>query len=246
MHAILRAVAAALVLLVAACGRPAAKAADTPQLMSQQEAIADADFGLRLALLEGHLRIGNALMEAGQNANALPHFGHPVHELYGDMRSYIDGHHGQQFDRDLIALEALAASSGGSPQYQSEFATVMQKVNAAHALIPPGTANSDEYALALAADICTSASQEYRNAIIAGRVGSLVEYEDARGFVMVQRDLLDAHRGADPRLARMAAITADVNHMVEPLDPPNPIRGTPEDFEARAADMRAVLKPTSP
>lgn len=246
MQAIFRAVAAALVILATACGRPAAKAPDAPQLTPQQEAIDEADFGLRLALLEGHLRIGNALMEAGQNANALPHFGHPVHELYGDMRPYIEGHHGQQFDRDLIALEALAASQGGSPQYRSAFAAVMQKVSAAHALIPASTANSDQYALALAADICTSASQEYRNAIIAGRVGSLVEYEDARGFVMVQRDVLENHRSSDPRLARMTAITAAVNHMVEPLDPPNPIRGTPDDFEARAADMRAVLKPTSP
>lgn len=198
-----------------------------------------------MALLEGHLRIGNALMEAGQNANGLPHFGHPVQELYSDMAPYITAHHGQQFERDLIALEALAAR-GDTPQYRTAYQAVMQKVGVARALIPADRFNSDAYTLALAADICTSASQEYRNAIIAGRVGSLVEYEDARGFVSYQRDLLANHRGVDPRLAQMSAITAEVNHMVEPLDPPNPIRGTPEDFEARAAAMRAVLKPTSP
>lgn len=208
--------------------------------------MADADFGLRMALLEGHLRIGNALMEAGQKDNGLPHFGHPVQELYSDMAPYIAAHHGQQFDRDLIALEALAAGEGDTPRYRSAFAAVMQKVAAGRALIPADRFNSDEYTLALAADVCTSASQEYRNAIIAGRVGSLVEYEDARGFMLYSSDLLANHRGSDPRLAQVSALNDELKHMVETLDPPQTIRGTPEDFEARAAAIRAVLKPTSP
>lgn len=242
MQFVYRAIAAAL-LLLAACS-PAAPAA--PSLTPQQETVADADFGLRMALLEGHLRIGNALMEAGQKDNALPHFGHPVRELYGDMAPYIAAHHGQQFDRDLIALEALAAAQGDTPQYRNAFAALMQKVAAGRALIPADRFNSDEYTLALAADVCTSASQEYRNAIIAGRVGSLVEYEDARGFMLYSSDLLANHRSNDPRLRQMSDLNAELKHMVEPLDPPEPIRGTPEDFEARAAAIRAVLKPASP
>jgi hypothetical protein len=238
-----RAYAAALLLLSAACGSGTAPAPAAQT--SRQQAIDDADFGLRMALLEGHLRIGNALMEAGQKDNALPHFGHPVQELYGDMAPYIAAHHGQQFDRDLIALEALAAR-GDAPQYRAAFAGVMRKVVAGRALIPADRFNSDEYTMALAADVCTSASQEYRNAIVAGHVGSLVEYEDARGFMMYSSDLLANHRGGDPRLARMAALSGELNHMVEPLDPPEPIRGTPEDFEARATAIRAVLKPAAP
>ncbi len=233
-------------LALAACSPSAPeKASATAPPTAQQQAIADADFGLRMALLEGHLMVGNALMLAGQKDNALPHFGHPVRELYSDMLPYIASHHGVQFDRDLIALEGLAAAQGNSAQYTTSFAAVMEKAHAARALIPAERFNSDDYTLALAADIATSASQEYRNAIIAGQVGSLVEYHDARGFIFYLSDLLANHHGSDPRLAQMASLTAELKHMVEPLNPPDPPRGTPEDFEARAASMRNILKPAA-
>lgn len=57
------------------------------------EAANDTDFLFRLGMLEGHLMVGHELLSADQTALALPHFGHPVRELYDDIGPYLDQHH---------------------------------------------------------------------------------------------------------------------------------------------------------
>ena len=49
----------------------------------------DVDFLFRLAMLEGHLLVGHELVVAHQVPLALPHFGHPVKELYDDISPYL-------------------------------------------------------------------------------------------------------------------------------------------------------------
>jgi hypothetical protein len=205
----------------------------------------DADFGVRLALLEGHLMVGRELLEAGQTENALPHFGHPVRELYSDMLPVIAARGGQQFDRDLVALESLAAQ-GSTPAFAPAYDAAMAEVRAARGLIAADRLNSDAFTLQLIADVATAAAQEYRNAIVAGRVGSLVEYHDARGFVFYMTDLLAAHRGEDARLMQVAALAAELKTYVEPLNPPSPIRATDAQFEAKAAAIRAIAAGPAP
>src|SRR6185295_5113178 len=136
-----------------------------------------------------------------QTDNALPHFGHPVRELYGDLQPVIAARGGQQFNGELVRTESLAALNGNSAAFRQSFEAAMIKVAAARATIPPVTWNSDAYALHLASDIATTASQEYRNALIGGRIGSLVEYHDARGFMFYAVSMLAAHHGSDPKLA---------------------------------------------
>lgn len=236
----LRAAALALtaIAMLSACEREIAP--EAPSVTAADAAKADADFGLRLALLEGHLMVGHELLLAGQTEHALPHFGHPVRELYGDMLPVIAARHGEQFDRDLVALEGLAAQ-GNTPAFQPAYDAALTKVRAARALIPAETQNSDAYTLQLAADIATTASQEYRNAIVAGKIDSLVEYHDARGFIFYLSDLLAAHQGSDPRLAQVAALVAELKSYVEPLNPPDPIRATDAEFEAKATAIRALI-----
>ena len=225
---------------ISACQREASHEAPPVDTARQ-----DADFGVRLALLEGHLTVGRELLEAGQTENALPHFGHPVRELYSDMLPVIATRGGQQFDRDLVALEGLA-TQGRTPAFAPAYDAAMAKVRAARALIAADRLNSDAFTLQLIADVATAAAQEYRNAIVAGGVGSLVEYHDARGFVFYISDLLAAHRGDDARLMQVAALVAELKTYVEPLNPPDPIRATDAEFEAKAAAIRAVAAGPAP
>ena len=190
--------------------------------------------------------VGRALIEAGQKDNAIPHFGHPVRELYGDLRPVIDARHGAQFQGELVALESLAVLKGASPEFDTAFAAAMAKVAAARALIPAERLNSDAYVLRLISDTATTASQEYRNALIAGRIGSLVEYHDARGFMFYASDVLAAHHGADPRLVQAAAIVGEIKAFVEPLDAPNPPRATDAQFEEKAAALRTLVGASAP
>jgi hypothetical protein len=233
---------AAIAALSACQPQPAAEApAEAPADTAKE----NADFGLRLALMEGHMIVGRELLEAGQSQNAIPHFGHPVRELYSDMLPVIAARGGEQFDRDLVALEGMAAQ-GMSPAFATAYDAAMVKVHNARALIPADVQASDAYTLQLAADTVTTASQEYRNAIVAGKIGSLIEYHDARGFIFYISDLLAAHHGSDPRLAQVAALIAELKTGVAPLNAPDPILLTDAQFEEKAAAIRQIVAGSAP
>lgn len=226
----------ALALGLAACGQPATHEAPAQVDTARQ----DADFGLRLALIEGHLMVGHDLLRAGQTENALPHFGHPVRELYSDMLPIIAARGGEQFDRDLVALEGMAAN-GLTPEFETAFEAALAKVRAQWALIPAEVRNTPDYTLNLAANITTTAAQEYRNAIVAGRIDSLIEYHDTRGFMIYLSQVMDNSPSADPRHAQADAIIEPLVVAVEPLNPPNPPRMTPDQFEEQAAALRTLV-----
>lgn len=233
----------ALSLTVAACGQrePAHNMGGAPAA-STDAAREDADFAMRLVLIEGHLQVGRELIEAGQTQNSLPHFGHPVRELYSDMIPVIVHRGGQQFDRDLIALEGLAVQENNSATFRAAFDAALAKVHAARNLVPAEKWADDQFILGLVADTANVASQEYRNALVGGRIGSFIEYHDARGFIFRLSDILAEHQGTDPRLAQASALVAELRTFVEPLDPPNPPRATDVQFEEKAAALRALVE----
>lgn len=232
--------ALALTLATASCGPREAEHGTAPAATTANE---DADFAMRLALIEGHLMVGRELIEAGQTQNALPHFGHPVRELYSDMIPVIVHRGGQQFDRDLIALEALAARDGNSQTFRTAFDAALAKVRAAHRLVPAEKWASDEFTIGLVADVASVASQEYRNALVGGRIDSLIEYHDARGFMLYLVEILTNDQPPEnPRLGQAETLVFELYTFVRPLDPPNPPLATDAQFEERAAALRALVE----
>lgn len=205
----------------------------------------DADFGLRLALLEGHLIVGRELVDAGQPQNAGPHFGHPVRELYGDISPVIDARHGVQFRNELVVLEATVGVQPGSETFKTRFAKVMSEIHDARVLIPAPVLASDDYTLRLVADIAMTASQEYRNAIIAGKIGSLVEYHDARGFIFYATQLLkERETSPNPKIRDAIATIARLRLIVSALNPPATPVASDAQFEAEAAHLREIIAAT--
>lgn len=246
-HPIAAAFAAILSFGLVSCGQPAetehAGGHNIPPATAARE---DADFALRLALIEGHLMVAQELIADGQAQNSLPHFGHPVRELYSDMLPVIARRGGEQFDRDLVALEGLVAAQGNSPEFQAAFAATLAKVRAARDLIPAEKWADDSFTLGIVADTVNVAAQEYRNAIVAGRIDSLIEYHDTRGFIYYLTDMLATRPSTDPRLAQAATLLADLHATVDQLNPPNPPRATPEQFEAKVAEIRALVDAPAP
>src|SRR5689334_13856716 len=88
----------------------------------------DTDFLFRLGMMEGHLIVGHELLAAGKPQLAIPHFGHPVRELYDDVAEYLSSHQFPAFDKQLIGLEAAATAAPKGPgtekQYQAVIATI--------------------------------------------------------------------------------------------------------------------------
>jgi hypothetical protein len=70
----------------------------------------------------------------------------------------------------------------------------------------------------------------------------LIEYHDTRGFIYYLGEMLAGYQGSDPRLAEAATLVAELRTYVDQLNPPNPPRATPEQFEAKVAEIRALLE----
>src|SRR5688572_25751475 len=68
-----------------------------------------------IALMRGHLRVGDELIREDRWEDALPHFLHPTEELYGVMERYIKLHHVTPFDRQLKTQgQAVKAKNKGA------------------------------------------------------------------------------------------------------------------------------------
>jgi hypothetical protein len=143
----------------------------------------DLGFSVRLALLKGHLAVGDELVKQGQWNAALPHFLHPTEEIYDAIRDKLAEYKVPSFDTALKTLaEAVKAKKGGA-DYAKAFKPVNDAVAAAVDALKAKQEDWNGFITESAIESIKAATSEYKQAIVAGRIGKPVEYQDARGFV---------------------------------------------------------------
>jgi hypothetical protein len=145
-----------------------------------------------IALMRGHLLVGDQLIEKGLWDEALPHFLHPTEELYALLEKYIKLHKITPFNRDLAALaQAVKAKRKGA--YDQRRKIVEQRLSGAldtakRFMAPP----LRTFTVRAAIEVLRSAQSEYEEAIEQGRFSKPVEYQDSRGFVLQSERMLEA------------------------------------------------------
>ena len=208
----------------------------------------DMDFLFRLGMLEGHLIIGHDLLAAHQGTLALPHFGHPVRELYDDVSSYVDAKKFRAFDNQLVKLEATVASAPYSAEAEAQYQAAIETVHKARELAPAELRASVPAMIKVCADTLDAASGEYNGALERGRVQVIVEYHDSRGFVswvgQYVNSLLASHSDASSQdlLGRMKGVVAQAQWIVDPLLPSPTPRASVGQYRAVAAEAAALSK----
>jgi hypothetical protein len=208
----------------------------------------DTDFLFRLGMLEGHLMVGHELMRANQAALALPHFGHPVRELYDDIAGYLNQKGFTPFDKQLAALEAAVAAAPGSTDTETRFQGAIATVRKARELAPADLRASLPQMIRVCADTIDAASGEYGGSLERGRVAALVEYHDSRGFLefVAQQlaELKTAHREPQEQaqLERFAAALARAEWIVGDLLPAPTPRASVATYRAIAAEARDIAR----
>jgi len=187
-------------------------------------------FAARIALLRGHLLIGDELVKQQQWNAALPHFLHPTEEIYGDIKDELAEHKVPPFDAALKALsDVVKAKKGGS-----EYATALKRVNDALAAADAGMkakqADWPGFVVEAAVEALKAAAGEYRQAIVGGRIAKPVEYQDARGFVwqaerMIESVAVDLQKKNAPALSEMRAGMAELKKAFpSPMPPQAPVK----------------------
>jgi len=151
----------------------------------------DLDFALKIAQMRGHLLVGDELVKQGQWAAALPHFLHPSEELYGPIRGMLKDYNTPQFASALKLLATTVKQKKGGEGYEKALKTVAEALDAADAGLKTKQQNWDSFQVEAALELLKSATHEYEEAIVKGRIAKPVEYQDARGFVWQSERMIE-------------------------------------------------------
>ena len=151
----------------------------------------DLDFALKIAQIRGHLLVGNELVKQNEWAGALPHFLHPGEELYGPIRGRLKDYNTPPFASALKLLATAVKAKKGGEDYDKAWKAVEEALAAADAGVKVKQA-SEGFVVETAIELLKSATGEYEEAIIKGRIAKPVEYQDARGFVWQAEKMIES------------------------------------------------------
>jgi hypothetical protein len=151
----------------------------------------DLDFALRIAQMRGHLLVGDELVKAGQWAAALPHFLHPGEEIYGRIRGRLKDYDAPQFSTALKLLATTVKAKKSGDDYAKAWKAVEDALAAADAGVK-AKQQGDGFVVESALELLKSATGEYQEAIVKGRIAKPVEYQDARGFVWQAEKMIES------------------------------------------------------
>jgi hypothetical protein len=149
-------------------------------------------FAVRVALLRGHLLVGDELVKQQQWNAALPHFLHPTEEIYGDIKDQLAEYKVPPFDRALDALAKVVKAKKGGDDYSKALKSVIEALNAADAGIKAKQSDWPGFVVETAAETLKTAANEYQQAIVGGRIAKPVEYQDARGFIWQAERMIES------------------------------------------------------
>lgn len=217
----------------------------TPAAISNED---HAELLFKLGLLEGHLMVGRELIEANQPRLALPHFGHPVRELYDDIQGELKRRGITAFDGELIALEAMVAGKPRDPATLAKYDSVIRILGAVRATVPSGLLNEERFMLGVLGEVTAIASEDYSESIEGGRIEKPVEYHDSRGYLLYASQELKRLEGrpdlrGSPRLAAARARLGEMQAIVGPLIPPDrPIKSVAA-YKAIVAQFKQAAAP---
>jgi hypothetical protein len=136
-----------------------------------------------IEMIRGHLLVGAELIEAGRWADALPHFLHPEEEIYGSIRDQLKTFNIAPFQ---VALKSLSQTvkAKNKEAYVRARAALDERLAAAETAVKAKEENGTYFVLETALEVLQQAADEYEEAVSKGRIANVVEYQDARGFVL--------------------------------------------------------------
>ena len=183
---------------------------------------AEADYLEKLGLLEGHLLVGRRLLEANESRLAVPHFGHPIRELYTWLEPRLAAHRAPGFEAELEAMEAYAEGGGHGTggRFAPAWASLQPKLAAAKAAVPPAMRDSPRFMLNHVAMMAYDVAGDYGESIERGRIVNIVEYHDSMGFLMYAAATAAAQRTrggpAAPAWQEAEAVLEDLRKVAYP------------------------------
>jgi hypothetical protein len=182
-----------------------------------------------IALIRGHLLVGDELVREKRWAEALPHFLHPSEEIYGKIRGDLKTYEVPPF---LAALKALAQTVKAKNEgaYRTALTALEERLAAADKGVEAKATEWQPFVVDTVLEMLRSAMGEYEEAIVKGRIAKPVEYQDSRGFVWQAEKLFGTvaegigQKDAEALKAAQAAFADLKKAWPAPVPPKAPVR----------------------
>jgi hypothetical protein len=189
--------------------------ADVPQRDATTPVAREADYLEKLGLLEGHLLVGRRLLEAKQSRLAVPHFGHPIRELYTWLEPRLAAHRAPGFERELEFMEDWAerGNTGTEGRFAEAWDAMSPKLAAAKNAVPAALREDPRFMLEHVALMAYDVASDYGESIERGRIVNIVEYHDSMGFLLYAAATAAGQRAR----GRAAAEWAEAESVLEEL-----------------------------
>lgn len=189
----------------------------------------DVDYMTKLGLMKGHLLVAKELLDLQKPAQAEPHIGHPVEEIYVDVEDQLNERNVPEFKTSLISLQDLVKAK--SAKIDTNFTEAVKSVDSAIAFLPEAMRSSPEFVLQVINGLLDTANSEYTAAIANGKISAAIEYQDSRGFVNYAEELYKgissqvsaANADTDKLIAsNMSELSKNWPSVIPPATPVNP------------------------
>ena len=148
-----------------------------------------------IQLVRGHILVGDELVADGRWPDALPHFLHPVEELYEKLGPQLKTRKMKPFLQQLKAL-AQTVKAKNKSAYTAALAQLNERLDAVDANMKSAQKDWTPFAVEVALETLRSAAGEYGESIENGKFAKAVEYQDSRGFVWQADRLLTSVEAA--------------------------------------------------
>ena len=162
----------------------------------------DVDYLTKLGLMKGHLLVAKELLDLQKPAQAEPHIGHPVEEIYVDVEDQLNERNVPEFKTSLISLQDLVKAK--SAKVDTNFTASEKSIDTAISALPADRRTSPEFVLQVINGLLDTANSEYTAAIANGKISAAIEYQDSRGFVKYAEEL---YKGISSQVAATDAET---------------------------------------
>jgi hypothetical protein len=178
----------------------------------------------------------------------VPHFSHPIRELYTWLEPRLAQRGAPPFERELDVLEAFAeaGNTGAGGAFAPAWTGLLPKLAAARATIAPARRASVRFMLGHIALMAFDVSDDYGESIERGRIVNVVEYHDSMGYLMYATETAAAEqaRGAAPEAwAEVVGLLIELRDKVYPnLLPPARPPMSIYDVRSRYTRIRAIAE----
>jgi hypothetical protein len=160
--------------------------------------VSDPDVQLVLAQMQGHLLIAQELLLQRRFSDAEPHAGHPVEELYGSLDPVLRSGRIRPFLSSLEELRLQIRLNPAAPATASKLTAAQQAIATASRSISAGQPMTAATLRNVVRQLADVAVEEYQGAVAGDQVVELIEYQDARGFLLQAQRLLRAAIAVPP------------------------------------------------